>query len=200
MNDLRSVLVCNKVHLKSFEIDIVDWDEANDKWDRTRGGNSRWDDDVEDVVVKPIILANFLAWTALQSQPTNYSVVFPALTELSLSNISFNGAAAELACAFNGSMLRSLRLQNCRNAATFLLALIDLGNGIRLRLFHLSMDDRDAEKKEVLVPVNTFLEAFEGLEELGLLNKPGRRTQFYTIRILFYIISRHSNALSIMKG
>lgn len=180
MGDLRSLLKCNADHMKSFEIDVVDWDRANsppDWWDRMKGANPQWDNDVEDACVEPTAAANFLAWKVLRLQPKIHRVVFPALTELSLSNISFKGAAAELACAFNDSMLRSLKLQNCRACATFLLALVDSTKKIRLRLFHLSMDDRDQEEEPQ--SVNLFLEAFEGLEELGLLIKPGRATSYY---------------------
>lgn len=177
MKDLRGVFEGNADLLKCIELDITDWDEANDRWKHKRWHDSRWDDEVEDLATEPTIVANFLAWKALQLQPNIHRVIFSALTELSLSNISFEGAAAELACAFNGSMLRSLRLQNCRGCPSFLHAIIDLAGVIRLKVFHLSIDDRDPEAGKLAV--RTFLEAFEGLEELGLLIKPGVATLSY---------------------
>ena len=122
-------------------------------------------------------MANFLAWQVLQLQPSVHRVLFSALGDLTLSNISFEGAASELARAFNGSMLESLRLQNCRGCPSFLHALIDSTTGIRLKLFHLSIDDRDPEAGKHAV--RWFLVAFEGLEELGLLIKPGTATPDY---------------------
>lgn len=178
MGDLRSVLGCNADHMESLKLNIVDWDRDSYPlfpWDIITEGIAGRDDDVEEWMVEPTVVANFLAWKVLRLQPNTARVVFPALTSVSLSNISFNGAAAELACAFNGSMLRNLKLQNCRDCAKFLLALIDSDKIIRLKLFHLSIDDRDPKE----APVNKFLEAFEGLEELGLLIKPGMATPKY---------------------
>ena len=178
MGDLRRVLGCNADHMESLKLDIVDWDTANEPPRQgyiVEEGVTGWDDDVEESVVEPTVVANFLAWKVLRLQPNIARVEFPALTSVSLSNISFDGAAAELACAFNGSMLRKLKLQNCRGCAEFLLALIDADKILRLKMFHLSIDDRDTKE----APVNKFLEAFEGLEELGLLIKPGMATPNY---------------------
>ena len=178
LKDLQGVLECNADHLKSLELDVVDWDKANDRWYRERDGNSiRWINNVAAFVTESRTTANFLAWQVLQLQPSIHRVLFSELTDLSLSNISFQGAASELACAFNGNMLRSLRLHNCRDCPSFLHALIDSVMGIRLRLFHLSIDDRDPEVGKHAV--RWFLHAFEGLEELGLLIKPGEAPLSY---------------------
>lgn len=181
VEDLRSVLECNADRLELLELDVVDWDKANDTWELEKGGALRWNNVVKGSVVEPIVAANFLAYNLLQLQPKGRRVIFPALVALSLSNISFDGAATELACAFNGNLLKSLKLQNCRGCASFLHALVDSAEGIRLRLFHLSMDDREPE--EQYIPVRTFLEAFEGLEELGLLIKPGTATLYYWMSV-----------------
>lgn len=177
MRDLRRVLECNVDHMESLNLNVIDWDRANNPpilWD-AEYGIFAWDDDAEDFAAEPTAVANFLAWQVLRLQPNTHRVVFPALTALSLSNVSFDGAAAELACAFNGNMLRSLKLQNCRDCAKFLLALVSPDQKMRLRSLHLSINDRDTEK----MPLNVFLEAFEGLEELGLLIKPGLATSYY---------------------
>lgn len=126
MGDLRRVLECNVDYMKLLKLNVTNWNRVNkllDRWD-TKDGIFTWDDDVEDSAAEPTAAANFLAWKVLQLQLNTYRVVLPALTVLSLSNILFEGAAAELACAFNGSMLRSLKLQNCRDCAKFLLALV----------------------------------------------------------------------------
>ena len=77
-------------------------------------------------------------------------------------------------------MLKSLKLQDCRACTEFLLALADSPKGIRLKVFHLSMDDR----KEGRRPIETFLEAFKGLEELGLLIKQPMATPKYWNSVL----------------
>lgn len=178
--DLQGVLECNADHLRSLELDVVDWDKANNRWDRERGGNStRWINNVVDFITEPRTIANFLAWHTLQLQPNIHRVLFSELTDLALSNISFQDAASELACAFNGNMLRSLRLHNCRDCPSFLRALVDSATGIRLKLFHLSVNDRDPEVGKWAV--RRFLEAFDGLEELGLLIKPGAATLSYWV-------------------
>lgn len=176
--DLEGVLECNADHLQSLELDVVDWDRTNYRWYRERSCNStRSIFNVATFLTDPKPKANFLAWQVLQLQPSIHRVLFSELADLSLSHISFVGAASELACAFNGNMLRSLRLHNCRDCPSFLHALIDSADGIRLKLFHLSIDDRDpAVGKNA---VRWFLYAFEGLEELGLLIKPGLPTFSY---------------------
>ena len=180
MEDLRGVIECNAVHMLSFAIDVVDWnianyspkekvllserhddDEDSAEEDAAEGGSAK-----EDPTKKPST-NNFLARKVLQLQPRTNLVVFPTLTELSLSNISFESAVTELVSAFNVDMLRSLKLQSCRSCAKFLLALADSPKVMRLKVFHLSMDDRKQEQR----PIETFLEAFQGLEELGLLIK-----------------------------
>ena len=193
MEDLRSVIECNAVHMQSFAIDVVDWHTANHPPRKRVLLSERHDDDEdsaeEDAAEKDASKKNpakkpstnnFLARKALQLQPKTNLVVFSTLTELSLSNISFEGAVTELVSAFNVDMLRSLKLQNCRSWPEFLLALADSPKGMRLRVFHLSMDDRIEGKRSI----ETFLEAFEGLKELGLLIKPPMATPKYWNSIL----------------
>ena len=208
MEDLQGVVECNAVHMQSFTIDVVDWNIANypprkrgllskrrdddensvgedsDEGDAAEGdaaeGDAAEGDPAQKDPAKKSSTNNFLAWKVLQLQPRTDLVVFPTLTQLSLSNISFEGAVTELISAFNVDMLRSLKLQNCRWCTEFLLALTDSPKGIRLKVFHLSMDDRKEEKR----PIQTFLEAFEGLEELGLLVKIPRATSDYWNSVL----------------
>ena len=177
LKEFQGVLECNADRLRSLELDVVDWDSANNRWNRERERNSRWVENDVDLDTESRTMANFLAWQVLRLQPRIHRVLFSALADLTLSNISFEGAASELACAFNDSMLRSLRLQNCRDCPSFLHSLIDSPRGIGLKLFHLSMDDRDPEPGKHAV--RWFLIAFEGLEELGLLIKPGTATPDY---------------------
>ena len=188
MEDLQGVIECNAVHMQSFAIDVVDWNIANHPPKKKLLLSERHDDDedaagedaAEGDPAKKLSTNNFLAWNVLQLQPRTDLVVFPTLTALSLSNISFEGAATELVSAFNVDMLRSLKLQDCRSCAEFLLALADSPKSMRLKVFHLSMDDRKEEKR----PIETFLESFEGLEELGLLIKPPLATPKYWNSIL----------------
>lgn len=172
MEDLRIVIECNAVHMQSLAIDVIDWNAANHRPRKKVLLGERHDDDEDPAEEDPAERSstnNFLAWKVLQLQPRTNLVVFPTLTELSLSNISFEGAVTELVSAFNVDMLRSLKLQNCRLCTDFLLALADSPKGLMLKKFHLSMDDRKEDKKR---PIETFLLAFQGLEELGLLIKP----------------------------
>ena len=186
--DLRRVLECNADQLESLELDVVDWYKANDTWMFKEGVKFIWDNEVNGIVVNPMSAANFLAYYILQLQPKGHRLNFPALTALSLSNISFDGAPTESAYGFNSNLLKSLKLHNCRGCKSFLRALVDSANGIRLRLFHLSIDDREPEEDRMTV--TTFLEAFEGLEELGLLIKPGMATLFYWLSL-----TRHKSTL-----
>ena len=192
MEDLQDVVECNAVHMQSFAIDIVDWNTTNhhprnsvllskrhDDEDSVGEDSAEEDaaeaDPGEEDPAEKSSTNNFLAWKVLRLQPRTDLVVFPTLTELSLSNISFEGAVTELVSAFNVDMLKSLKLQNCRSCTEFLLTLADSPKGMRLKVFHLSMDDRKEERR----PIETFLEAFEGLEELGLLIKPPVATARY---------------------
>ena len=203
MEDLRDVIECNAVHMQSFAIDVADWNAANHPPRKKMVLSKRHDDNEdsagqdsaeEDAAAEDAAKAdpgeedpakksppnNFLAWKVLQLQPRTDLVVFPNLTELCLSNISFEGAVVELVSAFNMNMLRSLKLENCRSCTEFLLALADSPKGIRLKVFHLSMDDRKEERR----PIETFLDAFEGLEELGLFIKPSVATPRYWNSVL----------------
>ena len=190
MEDLRSVIECNAVHMQSFAIDVVDWNTANHPpWKKVLLGKRDDDDEdsaeegpAEEDPAEESSTNNFLAWKVLQVQPRTSFVVFPILTELCLSNISFEGVAAELVFAFNVNTLKTLKLQNCRSCTDFLLALADSPKGMRLKVFHLSMDDRQQEEGKR--PIETFLEAFEGLEELGLLIKPPMATSNYWNSVL----------------
>ena len=198
MEDLRGVIECNAIRMQSFTIDVVDWHIANNPPKKNVLLSERHDEDEdsagEDATEEDAAEANaakedpakksstynFLARKVLRLQPKTDLVVFQTLTELSLSNISFEGAVSDLVSAFNVDMLRSLKLQSCRSCAEFLLALADSPKGMRLKVFHLSMDDRMGEKR----PIETFLEAFKGLEDLGLLVKPPLMTPKYWNSVL----------------
>ena len=193
MEDLRGVIACNAVHLQSFAIDVVDWDAANQPSRKSRKRMLLSEDDEdpaeeesaaeetaeEETAEKPST-NNFLAWKVLRLQPRTDLVVFPTLTELSLSNISFEGAVTELVSAFNVDMLKSLKMESCEWCPEFLLALADSPKAMRLKVFHLSMSDR----REELRPIETFLEAFAGLEELGFVIQPPLATPKYWNSVL----------------
>ncbi|KAM0801053.1 hypothetical protein BDR22DRAFT_962536 [Usnea florida] len=208
MEDLRGVIACNAVHLQSLTLDVDDWNAANHPPRKSKKRmllSERRDDDEdftaeeegaaeegaaeeeaaeeeaakEETAWKPSI-NNFLAWKVLHLQPRTDLVVFPTLTELSLSHISFEGAITELISAFNVDMLRSLKLESCGWCPEFLLALADSPKRMRLKVFHLSMSDW----KEELRPIETFLEAFAGLEELGLLIEDPLATPKYWNAVL----------------
>lgn len=157
---IQGVLRANSDHLEELCLDLVDWIEADDSWFTDRA-----------VWTGPRSL-NFFAQDILElsSRDEEKKVLLPSLRDLTLSAVSFRSVPKKLACAFNFSGLRSLKLRNCPCTRSLLEVLINPNQVIKLTSLELLLgedewDDPHAE----MDPVKPFLESFEGLEELSLL-------------------------------
>lgn len=170
---LRDCLQAKSEHLDELELDLINWVEADDAWltnyGRRNGGRSE----------------NFFAWDTLKLAARESRITFPSLEALSLSALSLQSAMDELACAFNISGLRSLKLHNCPYSSALLEATVDSSQAIKPTSLELVVDEED--ECFGLRAVSRCLEAFEGLQNLYILiHNPEDITHSYWHSILHH--------------
>jgi hypothetical protein len=108
----------------------------------------------------------------LQIGPGEEKLLFPSLDTLdtlSLSAVSFQFAAREMACALNVIELNSLKLWNCSQSLGFLDTIVSEGRTPRLRSFELVIDLDHDEAEIHADPTTGFLKAFKELKDLFLM-------------------------------
>ncbi|MCJ1284960.1 hypothetical protein MMC26_004297 [Xylographa opegraphella] len=146
--ELSDGLLTNSEHLSTLELDLVDFPAVLRNW-RECGESSR---------------GNLVAFSVLNLERGQFFVRFPVLEVLRLSQVPFNFAAMEMACALNLTNLRSLKLHNCPGSFALLETASRSLQPIRLTSFELV----SVECFKDSYAVSNFLEAFTGLEELYL--------------------------------
>jgi hypothetical protein len=139
LNILKSLLHANREHLEVLELEFTD--------------GYRFLDQV------PLFTND-----ALRS--ILYPSVVPSLQVLSLSYMSFEAALEGIPCPLCLPQLRSLKLHCCPYALGFLNAVVNSSNILSLKSFEISFDEQSEDHTYRERPVQRFLQAFEGLEEL----------------------------------
>ena len=158
LDTLHDVLLLNSQHLHTLDIDLVHDESSEGLWPDENPaltyGQRRQ---------KPFG-DNFIATIVLGLEPGEQFILFPRIQELRLSEVSFNLAAMEIACALNITNLYSLKLHNCKGYLELLDSVIKAPQPIRLTSFELLTRHYESE----IFRISNFLEAFTGLEELYL--------------------------------
>jgi hypothetical protein len=151
--------------LTTLQLDFVDWIRVEAAWNDhqrvTRKGS-------------PPGPENFFARDVLHVHGGHEKTMFPSLTTLELSAVSFASAEPEMMHAFNIRNLRRLKLWNCPSSLVLLNKIVDRAQTPRLRSFELVLD-LDCVRShlelegEMELPVARFLHAFHGLEDLSIM-------------------------------
>lgn len=155
---LSSAIRNNSQHLKSLELDFVDWENLDLRYDAA----FNWIDTIETARDCCTFSTRILR---LPSSPTRSLLLFPDLQELSLSGIPIG---TDLAKAIDITNVRSLTLRRCFGWHLFLARVIDRGIDVRLKTLEvqdLSHVSSTSSGKQVLA---RFLDTFKGLERLSV--------------------------------
>ncbi|PVH92987.1 hypothetical protein DM02DRAFT_619586, partial [Periconia macrospinosa] len=102
----------------------------------------------------------------LELPPQSTIRMFPALQVLSLSGLSLESAAKEMAYAFDFGSLRSLKVRFCFGWEEFLLCGSCLNRPIRLKC--LEIQSTISQEVSVERSISEFLRSFHGLEQLAI--------------------------------
>lgn len=114
----------------------------------------------------------------LPCTPDNSSQCFPPLRSLSVSGFSFNATDEMKTPMIDFSRLRSLALQNCTDTPLLFRNVLESGQHIALKHLDLKFEDRIYQGWNTSILLS-FLQAFEGLEDLYLMIDPVLPTEVY---------------------
>jgi hypothetical protein len=144
---LSDAIKSNSKHLRILELDFIDWQNFMERLG--------YDDSDDEEVQRDFFETDILR---LDEQP--FAPIFPALRELSLTEVSLTPAVA---LTINSNALKSLRIRKCPGWDHFLSGLGQTQPPLRLKTLeiqeHFSYEAEDNAIEE-------FLKASEGLEEL----------------------------------
>lgn len=147
LKDLCKALSRSSDRLEHLELDLTDWYELN-----------LWNSDKD----------NFLAFDILDLPCNEAPPIYHNIRSLSLSDVSFKGAAKKIAQGFDFASLRSLKIRNCPGWTDFLNHVAQLEQPLKLKYFEIQssllLSGEQVEAPEYAV--KNFLSAFQGLEEL----------------------------------
>jgi hypothetical protein len=118
---LKPLLRANYGHLEILELEFMDQDDEYDPFDTDR--INAFTRDVLNEILNPSVIQ------------------FSSLRALSLSHVSFQSAFEEMASAFCLSELRSLKLRRCPSALSFLEAVVNSNEVIRLHSFEIIFNE-----------------------------------------------------------
>lgn len=115
---------------------------------------------------------------ALPRTPDNSGRCFPPLKLLSVSGFSFIATNEMATPVIDFSRLRSLTLQNCTDTPLLFCNVLESGQHIALKHLDLKFRDRIYQGWNTSILLS-FLQAFEGLEDLYLMIDPVLPTELY---------------------
>jgi len=168
---LAKILQGNVEHLEELELDLLDWIGANEQLRNGRANRSR----------------NRFARDVLKLEAGKRRVLFPRLSSLSLSAVSFRRSIKDMASAFNFDRLQTLKLRNCPGTNALLEMLVDSHQTIRLTSLELVVRNDDPESSSSTPAACRFLEMFDGLKDLFVLvHGPERTTNKYWDAVLHH--------------
>lgn len=166
---IRTYIEANGDRLRSLSLDLVSWNDAERVWA---------DDFSQRITQRTRLPDNFFATFVLGLKRGTRRSILPSLDALSLSAVSFRTRAVEMVTALNVERLRSLRLRNCPWTPTWLRAIMDSVQALRLKQLelvwipsHVDPDDvfHDPLTENLSDIVAQFLQRLEGLEDLYLM-------------------------------
>lgn len=151
---LSVVIPKNSAHLQKLELDFVNWPELRDSL-------ALYSDDEDE---NDITAENYFAAQVLRLNIRSPRILLPAIRVLSLSQVPL---VAEMASAINFDTVASLTLRSCPAWDKFLGRVLELNLPIKLRALEIQESDDVASGwgEHILA---SFLDAFEGLEELSI--------------------------------
>ncbi|MCJ1380808.1 hypothetical protein MMC17_003917 [Xylographa soralifera] len=145
-------------NISTLELDLEDYSSVEYIWQNENPTLGYWQ------TLQKGFGDNFIATVILGLKPGEPFIMFPFLRELRLSEVHFDFAAMEMACALNMTNLRSLKLHKCPGYLELLDSITKALQPIRLTSFELL----DYEDNDDISIIANFLEAFTGLQELYL--------------------------------
>lgn len=117
--------------------------------------------------------------------------MFPTLKHLSLAGYSFERVSKQLATAFNWGSMQSLSIRFCQDWEAFLKDILSLKKEINIRSLQVQYSPkRNPGGGDGSPAIESFLNAFEGLEELFIATNDATRTD-----VIWEAITHHKSTL-----
>ncbi|KAL9617654.1 MAG: hypothetical protein Q9160_007571 [Pyrenula sp. 1 TL-2023] len=162
IEDLRKALGRSSGQLEHLELDLIDWYELDQAYGLEPVPEAEFQSNINK--------GNFLAFGILDLPRDEVYPVYRNLQSLSLSAVSFKGAAKKISQGFSFASLRSLKIRHCPGWTDFLNHIAQSEQTLRQKCLEIQ-SPLLLNGEQVKAPeraIKNILSAFQGLEDLRI--------------------------------